>query len=415
VRGFFVIAFPFYVCIILRMASRPAAVRQSEKMFPTPIIGDVLFSERWVGQSRNLPAYGTAHPDTAKWPNHKFVFARERGEPDAQDVFDVFYVADRANQDTYNFSFTQADLGGTRFNAVERTYVTLRSAFNPGTPAVGAAIPNTPTDLFTGGYILVEKRQQRIGQQELDSLYVAETHVYMRRCSITQLGIDPINGKMLTSTSILRHSSEIVTGSTTAAALFADPANAYWGLQADGTQRSGKQLSCAWYEIVTETVVSGTFSGGAVTLRTYNTTQAYYWPPVLSSISIGVWERRDGGIRRFAEPVYTEEGYNGECKAEVTETFHVTAPTVADPDVMLPLPINISNPFYSISVRPCLFAGATYSFTNGTEDPDYVYTVANYTFPSTSPTTWPDFVTITNVKPFRGGYMKSTIKIYKPS
>lgn len=397
------------------MPSVPSSHRQQTKFFPTPLIGDVLFSERVVCQTKNVPAYGTAHPNTARWPDHKLVFAKERDEPGSQDTFDFFYAADRDSQDTYNFSFTQSDFGGTKFNSVERTYVTLRSSFVFNSPPVGATMPDIPAGKFTSGYVLVEKQQRRIGQQELDSLYVAETHVYVRRCSITQLGIDPINGKMLTSTSRLFSTSEIVTGSTTAAALFADPANAYWGLQADGTQRSGKQLSCTWYEIVTETVVSGTFTGGAVTVRTYNTTQAYYWPPVLSSINISVWEKQDGGERRFAEPVYTEEGYNGECKAEVTETFHVTAPTIADPDVMLPLPINISNPFYSISVKPCLFAGATYSFTNGTEDPDYVYTVANYTFPATTPTTWPDFVTITNVKPFRGGYMKSTIKIYKPS
>ena len=397
------------------MASRPAAVRQSEKMFPTPIIGDVLFSERWVGQSRDLPAYGTAHPNTTRWPNHKLVFAKERGEPDAQDVFDVFYAADRANQDLYNFSFTQSDLGGTKFNSVERTYVTLRSAFNPGTPAVGAAIPNTPTNLFTGGYILVEKQQRRIGVQELDSLYVAETHVYVRRCIITQLGIDPFNGRMLTSTSRLYFSGEVVTGSTTAATLFADPANAYWGLQTDGTQRTGRQLSCAWYEITTETVVSGTLSGGAVTLRTYNTTQNYYWPPVLDSIEVSIWERKDGGIRRFFNPIYSKEGYRGECRAQVVDTFHVTAPTVAEPTAMLPLPINIQNPFFSVSVAPCLFAGDTVSFTNGTSDPEYEYTLDEYTLPATTPTDWPASVVIRNVQPFRGGYILSTITIYPPT
>jgi hypothetical protein len=280
---------------------------------------------------------------------------------------------------------------------------------------MGAAMPNTPTGLFSGTYVLAEKKQTRIGEQELDSLYVAETHVYVKRCNIVQLGIDPMNGEVLTSTSILYYASEVVTGSTTASALFADPANAYWGLQSTGVQRTGRQLSCEWYEITTEVVVAGTFTDGAVTIRSYSTTQAYYWPPILSSIDIRLWERRDGGAQRYARPIYVEEGYRGECKADVVDTFHVTAPTVSAPDVMLPLPINISNPYYSISIGPCLFAGDTYSFTNGTEDPEFVYTVDSYVLPATVPVTWPDFVTIVNVQPFRGGYLKSTIKIYKPA
>ncbi len=73
------------------------------------------------------------------------------------------------------------------------------------------------------------------------------------------------------------------------------------------------------------------------------------------------------------------------------------------------------NPFFSVSIGPCLFAGDTYSFTNGTEDPEFVYTVDSYEIPATVPVTWPAFVTITNVQPFRGGYLKSTIKIYKPA
>lgn len=397
------------------MASVPSSHRQRTSFYPTPLIGDVLFSERVVCQTKAVPVYGTAHPNSARWPNHKLVFVKERPEPESVDTFDFFYAADRATQDAYNFSFTKADIGGTKFDAVARTYVTLRSAFTPNTPAMGAAMPNTPTGLFTGTYVLAEKKQTRIGEQELDSLYVAETHVYVKRCNIVQLGVDSLNGEVLTSTSILYYASEVVTGSTTASALFADPANAYWGLQSTGVQRTGRQLSCEWYEITTEVVVAGTFTDGAVTIRSYSTTQAYYWPPILDYIDIRLWERRDGGAQRYARPIYVEEGYRGECKADVVDTFHVTAPTVSAPDVMLPLPINISNPYYSISIGPCLFAGDTYSFTNGTEDPEFVYTVDSYVLPATVPVTWPDFVTIVNVQPFRGGYLKSTIKIYKPA
>jgi len=161
------------------MASVPSAVRQRSTILPTPLVGDVLFSERVVNQTRVIPVYGTAHPNTARWPDHKFVYAREREEPEAQDVYDYFYAADRANQDQYNFSFTKADIGGTRFDAVARTYVIPRADFTPDTPAMGAAMPNVPVDLFPGSHVLAEKQQTRIGEQELDSLYVAERRVYV--------------------------------------------------------------------------------------------------------------------------------------------------------------------------------------------------------------------------------------------
>ena len=397
------------------MASLPSPHRQRTSFFPTPLIGDVLFSERVVCQTKAVPAYGTAHPNAARWPNHKLVFAKERPEPESVDSFDFYYAADRSSQDSYNFSHTKADIGGTKFDAVARTYVTLRSAFTPNTPAMGAAMPNTPAGLFPGDYVLAEKRQTRIGEQELDNLYVAETHVYVKRCTITQLGIDPINGEVLTSTSTLYYASEVVTGSTTAATLFASPSNAYWGLQSTGVQRTGKQLSCEWYEITSEVIVAGELSDGATTIRSYSSSQNYYWPPILNYVDIRVWEKRNGRTERYSRPVYTKEGYRGECKTDIVDTFHTTAPAVSAPSVMIPLPINIQNPYYSLSISPCLFAGATYSFTNGTEDPDYEYTVDQYVFPATSPTVWPAFVTIVNVQPFRGGYLKSTIKIYKPS
>jgi hypothetical protein len=172
-----------------------------------------------VCQTKAVPAYGTAHPNTARWPDHKLVFAKERPEPESVGTFDFYYAADRANQDSYNFSHTEADIGGTRFDAVSRTYVTPRASFTPNTPAMGATMPNVPASLFTGTYVLAEKRQARIGEQELDALYVAETHVYVKRCNIVQLGVDSMNGKVLTSTSTLYYASEVVEGSATAAAV----------------------------------------------------------------------------------------------------------------------------------------------------------------------------------------------------
>jgi hypothetical protein len=277
-------------------------------------------------------------------------------------------------------------------------------------------MPDIPAGKFTSGYVLVEKQQRRIGQQELDSLYVAETHVYVRRCSITQLGIDPINGKMLTSTSRLFSTSEIVTGSTTAAALFADPANAYWGLQADGTQRSGKQLSCTWYEIVTETVVAGTVTDGVVGVATYTTNDNFYWPPVLESYNIMVWPKRDGSEDLAPALRFHPEGYNGPCKNEITRTWSKTPFTIPLVEIMQPTRIYYACPFYTVNIPECLHEEAY--FQGNTTNVDEVYewvTGSDRYYAATNYTTWPEsIVAYDDQEPYRGGYLRTRRVIYSP-
>lgn len=399
------------------MASVPSAVRQRSTILPTPLVGDVIFSERVVNQTRNVPAYGTAHPNATRWPNHKLVFARERQEPEAQDVYDYFYAADRANQDSYNFSFTKADIGGTRFDAVARTYVTPRSAFTPNTPAMGATMPNVPASLFTGSYVLAEKRQTRIGDQELDSLYVAEVHVYVKRCTITQLGVDSLNGEMLTETSTLYYASEIVTGSTTASALFADPANAYWGIQTDGTQRVGRQLSCEWYEITVEQVVGGTFAGGVVTVDTFSTNDNYSWPPVLDTFELLDWDRRDGGTDIFPAVRMNPEGYSGPCKTVVTRTWSPTPFTINAVTILQPTRIYYASPFFTMNVSECLHGLIAVQCDIGNSDPVYDQNVGSTRyFSATNETSWPATITAYDDQvPFRGGYLRTVRVVHRPT
>jgi hypothetical protein len=399
------------------MASVPSSHRQRTSFYPTPLIGDVLFSERVVCQTKAVPAYGTAHPNSARWPNHKLVFVKERPEPESVDTFDFFYAADRATQDAYNFSFTKADIGGTKFDAVARTYVTLRSAFTPNTPAMGAAMPNTPTGLFTGTYVLAEKKQTRIGEQELDSLYVAETHVYVKRCNIVQLGVDSLNGKALTSTETLYYASEVVTGSTTASALFADTSNAYWGLQSDGTQRTGRQLSCEWYLVTVETVVGGTFGGGVVDVDTFTTNDNYTWPPVLNSYALIPWARRDGGVDYSPIVLFNPEGYSGPCLTTITRTWSKTAFTIPKVEQMLPSRINFSSPLFELNIGECLHTAQTIVATSGSNHPVYDAAITqSQVYPATNYTTWPNtIVAYDDQVPYRGGFLRTRRVVSKPS
>jgi hypothetical protein len=161
-----------------------APYRQDRKIFPTPLVGDVLFSEvRDCNRGNPFPEYGSPYPNANKWPDHKLVYIKPV-DIERNEIFEFFYAADRENQDLYNFSSGYRNVvgnaGGREFRVVQRSYVTLRENFQPLDIEFGAAMPNIPEDKFDGvEYVFFDRQQQRINEQELDSLYVAEVHTYI--------------------------------------------------------------------------------------------------------------------------------------------------------------------------------------------------------------------------------------------
>jgi hypothetical protein len=402
-----------------------APKRQDNKSFPTPLVGDVLFSQIEDCTRRTFPAYGTAHPDTVKWPDHKLCYIRSV-DNERDGIHEFFYVADRANQDTYNWEFDKADIGGVTFDAVTRTYVTLRTAFDSAAPAMGAAMPNIPASKFSGSYVLARRKQQRIGDRELDSLYVVDQRTYVKRCSIRSIGVDSMNGLPLQSVETLYYATEVVTGTTTAAALFAAPTNAYWGLQSDGYVRTGRQLSCEWYQITSEQQVAGTLTSGVISVSTFNTTKNYYWPPVLQKLGTSPnffyvdfmnWTRLDGGVDIYPRFTFEQDGYNGPCEATITRSWSKTPQTVTAPKQMLPTPIYYSSPYFSLNIPACLHGEVTCKCDIGNADPVYTQNVgSSRTTPRTNHLVWPDFIIAADDQdPYRGGYLRTTVTISKPN
>jgi hypothetical protein len=390
-----------------------APYRQDRKVFVTPIIGDVLFSEVRDCSRVEIPAYGTPHPNAKKWPSHKLAFVKTV-DIERDCLFEFFYVADREDQDLYNWEFSKASIGGQLFDAVKRTYVVARDSFLSATPASGSPMPNTPKELFStaGSYVLSDRDQVRIGDKELDSLYVSEVRLYILKTTQRQLDYDEQFGGNLTAVQTLYYATEVVTGTTTAKALFEDQANAYWGLQQSGVVREGKQLSSNWYAITERQVVSSSF---ALNGRTYTTTVDFSWPADLGGIAVDTWNRKDGGFENYVRPIYTKDAYSGPCRAVVTESFHVSVPTVEQPEVLQPLPINISNPLFSVSVGATLHAASTVSVSTGTEHPVYVYTAGNYPIQATTPTSRPSSLLASDsVQPFRGGFIRKQVRVFAP-
>jgi hypothetical protein len=382
---------------------------------PTPLSSDVIFVESGT-MPDVVPVYGTPHYNANQWPDHKLSLITPSSGDSSGRVYDFYYVADRVTQDLYNYQFQQADVGGTKFDSVVRTYVNPRSSFTPSNYAMGSVMPTSPNGIFTGTYVLAEYKQVDVQDQNLNSLYVTEQLTYIKKELLVQNDFDEYFGKNVKTTQFLCYATEVLTGTSTAAALFANSTNAYWGLQSTGIVRSGKQLTAKWYAVTeAEAIPASVVASG----RSYYTTVDYGWPAVLASNITNFlqkWVKVSGGEQNYFQPQFTKNQYRGPCRARVVETFSLSPSSNSTAKAMQPLPINISNPYFSISVEPTLHVGANVSFTNGTGDTDFEYTVASYDIPATNPTSRPPSIIASDeTKPFRGGYLREVITVYEPT
>lgn len=273
------------------MALNPSPQRQSVVTFPTPNVNDILFFET-VDAERvgpDVPKYGSSHPDYKKWPNHRLVHIE--AADDQTRYYRYYYAADQLEQDNDNWSYSEADIGGTKFDAVSRDYVIRRSEFSSTVPAMGAAMPDTPTGKFSGTHVLAERKQIPLNDKILNGLYVVEQRVYVKKVPLSRLDFDEFFKTTNETKQILMYADEIVSEATvviggntiqnpTIAQLEDNPDNAYvgspannipyWGMHS-GTIRTVQQLSDNWYAVTEQEVVKCPTSGNdsRVSLQTH--------------------------------------------------------------------------------------------------------------------------------------------------
>lgn len=221
----------------------------------TPKIADLIHTEVRLINRDDLSSkvnFGTAHEDTTRFPNHKVGLVRpNNAEGATKDSYLVTYVADRENQDDYNFEHVVADIGDAKYNLVRRSYVTPRSSYNSTSPAMGATMANTPAGMFSGTFVLAGRQESRIGDETLDSLYVAEVRTYIDRATLSESNFSPSSGISTIRSFNLYYRGEEIDG-TPIEDLVADPSNAYWdGDGGDVLKREFQAVSENWF-LVTE-------------------------------------------------------------------------------------------------------------------------------------------------------------------
>jgi hypothetical protein len=489
------------------MAVVSSTRRQRAIEFSTPKVADLVVVEvvdgsKKIGSASTAgnTAYGTAHPNTDKFPNFKLALIKNADDEQGQFQY-WYYVKDRASQDDYNWEFQAAGASNPLYDTVVRTYVTLRSSYEINSPKIGyntlvdteafldsgqkkdnnTYMPSGDTDItpFTGAllsgtdsdgstihgsvkydtsYILFEKKQVRSGDESLDSLYVVEQRIFIKKVPIRRTDVDAEFGTPLKSKETLWNKDEVIykttafgttdsttSMATTAAAIFKrnevpddffgtflyTNSSDYQGgddIREVGILREGRQLTDNWYAVAEREVMKVDAAGDDKFLvKSYTTYQNYTWPAVLHYIADENWTRRDGGTDTIVYPIYKKGAYSGPTKVKVELFWRVDAfvgtgtskegtfEDLARINPMLPEPCVFQTPIATVNVPPTLHEQILVSATTGSSHPVYDYIGTRWLFNATNYTDWPESLVIADSqKPYRGGYLREKITAYKP-
>jgi hypothetical protein len=418
--------------------NQPSPQRQTVLTFVSPNVQDLLFFETIDAQrvGKKPPAYGTPHPDTVNFPDHTLAYVKQ-ADPNGQFYY-YYYANTRTSQDDYNFEYAQSSLGQTKFDTVVRTYISLRSSFteDDSTVVAGSPMPTAPAAAnFSGkGYVLMGRQQKRIGDRELDGIFVVEQRTYFVRATIETLKWDDLSHRNLKSALKYYYTGEIPTGQPTGQTktideLILDPDNDWWKttlITHDAESnlkvaayREGRQISTDWYEVVKQETIAGVGSGNTILVDEYFTSMDHTFPPVLESINVIGYERHDGQVLAFPEYHMNPEAYRGPCKTKVTVQYSTTKFTGVEAKAMVPQSFTFGTPYVRISVPPCLMNGGFVRCTTGTVDPVYKYTIYNKQLPVTTPPNLNQIASTGLVardkqEPSRGGYVRTTWTVFPP-
>tara|TARA_Y100000401_G_scaffold81111_1_gene66488 strand:- start:2460 stop:3755 length:1296 start_codon:yes stop_codon:yes gene_type:complete len=426
--------------------NQPSPKRQSVLSFVSPKVADLLFFETVDAQKigntpkeieANLPAYGTAHPDTENFPTHTLCFVKQ-ADPEGL-FYQYYYAADRASQDDYNFEFSQADLGGNKYDTVVRTYVIKREDFDDDDASLkaGDAMPNTAlrtddTKFFeVDKYILMTRKQKRVGDKELDGLFVVEQRVYFNRVDIVTHNMDSATGGVLARVEKVVYRGEEFNPPNATAAFIETIAEQddddKWGLDDDGRSWACEQVSYDWWKITIQDVIPqglGSLYGGKL-IRQYDTWQNFTWPSVVDGLVFTTADRKDGASQTTVTVRMKEgkQGGNWPTKMTVKQVWSksvFSSGSLPTPTVFKTTSARYAGIQFKVSVTNVLTPAITLTDFIGTKHP--TYKLGEYAFPkpwcqASDPTDWPEseFEAAVTQKPFRGGYLLEVVFVHPPS
>ena len=365
-----------------------------------PLNGTIFTTTRMVSSEKPLPAVGeTMENELGGAYATSRIIAVTDGPDRSKGILTITHaiIPTEEEQLASNWEHMDLQVGIGQFRAVTRSVIMLESDYNETSPAINTALPVIATKLFDGSHYVLYSRECVKSGTALEPVFRVEKRTYVLRVPFVSHDFDEQLGGDLKTTQTLLHSSEEFPE---------------YGIASTGYETEGKQVTPEWHVITKRQMIPSAFLASG---RTYYTSEHYSWPPVLSSIALDNWPRKDGGSDVFVRPEWSRNAFQGECKAQVIETWSLIYPTVSIPTQMLPLPIMMSCPFFMIRIEASLHTTQTVTIASGTAHPTYNYAGSIISFTATTLTDWPSSVIAQDeVVPFRGGYMRKQITIYRP-
>jgi hypothetical protein len=368
----------------------------------TPLATDVFLRETFnVVRPTNepIPEFGTPHDDISKaesWPHHKFCW---QTAVDEKGNYERWFVADPEYQHLYNWQQSQ----NPNWPTVTQSFVIPREDYDPTFTAFAAP----PNDIIPqAGYVVTGIEQSRIGDKQLDSLYVTVT--------VTREKTDTpkVSYILDQQTNEIRpvYEEKVPAGTT------GTP------VDATGEYSEVKAINTLW-AIKTTQFAAGLAGKTAPKSQTWEDVINYSWPDVLLGLYAFSFPRASGNAPDSIawHPIWKRQRYDGPCKAEITEEWSLIAPgqpggpTPPALTPMLTRDITYRTPLTAVGIPACLHDDILIYDTPGTTHPTLGFYYYEEFFPKTPLLDWPaTYVASYTVRPAFGGFLSRKVVVYRP-
>ncbi len=157
--------------------AKPLPCKQEVKSFVSPDVGDLIFFEirdSTLAKYKNPPEFGTPHPRTVEYPNHKLVFIAP-SDGDEPHVQKWYYAATRDSQEAYNFEKDDTLL--------TRTYLIPRSEYVAGAPEYVVPAQGSPDSMFPT-YTYADERVKRSNDSMQDTFFVEVVRTFVNTLKV---------------------------------------------------------------------------------------------------------------------------------------------------------------------------------------------------------------------------------------
>lgn len=146
-----------------------------------------------------------------------------------------------------------------------------------------------------------------------------------------------------------------------------------------------------------------------------------YWPPVLRGLGwnpILRYKSAGGGstyVERYNWDVDIRDAFDGPTKVVTTEYLSPQPFTIAVPEILRPEGFNFDYVLGNLEVPRCLHGAFNFSFSTGTTNHFYPYTISEKAVQATNYTDWPATLVISDTqKRINGVWHRTTVTATRP-